>query len=35
MEQDEGEPKWANMKIAPIDYQDIVYYSAPKQKPAA
>jgi Fe-S cluster assembly protein SufB len=27
------EPKWANIKHDPIDYQDIIYYSAPKQKP--
>jgi Fe-S cluster assembly protein SufB len=26
------EPTWANVKIAPIDYQGIRYYSAPKQK---
>ncbi len=27
------EPRWwPNLKIAPIDYQNIVYYSAPKQK---
>jgi len=26
------EPKWANLRISPIDYQDIIYYSAPKQK---
>lgn len=27
------EPRWwPNLKIAPIDYQDIVYYSAPKPK---
>ncbi|HET9826255.1 MAG TPA: hypothetical protein VFP87_13035, partial [Chitinophagaceae bacterium] len=26
------EPKWANIKYAPINYQDIIYYSAPKQK---
>ncbi len=26
------EPNWANVKIDPIDYQDIIYYSAPKQK---
>jgi Fe-S cluster assembly protein SufB len=25
-------PKWANLKIPSIDYQDIIYYSAPKQK---
>src|SRR5207237_1758468 len=27
-----GEPKWANVHYPPIDYQDIIYYSAPKQK---
>jgi Fe-S cluster assembly protein SufB len=32
MEKSEGEPKWANVKYLPIDYQDIIYYSAPKQK---
>lgn len=26
------EPVWANVKFEPIDYQDIIYYSAPKQK---
>jgi len=26
------EPTWANVHHAPIDYQSIVYYSAPKQK---
>ena len=26
------EPKWANVHYSPIDYQDIVYYSAPKMK---
>src|SRR4029078_4114451 len=26
------EPKWANIKYPPIDYQDVIYYSAPKQK---
>jgi Fe-S cluster assembly protein SufB len=25
-----AEPRWARVKYAPIDYQDIVYYSAPK-----
>jgi len=25
-------PQWAHLKIPPIDYQDIIYYSAPKQK---
>src|SRR6266516_2693338 len=24
------EPKWANIKYPPINYQDIIYYSAPK-----
>jgi Fe-S cluster assembly protein SufB len=33
LEKAEAEPKWANIKYGPIDYQDIVYYSAPKQKP--
>ena len=28
------EPKWANIKYDPINYQDIIYYSAPKQKKA-
>ncbi len=27
------EPKWANIKYGPIDYQDIIYYSSPKKKP--
>ncbi|RPH64630.1 MAG: Fe-S cluster assembly protein SufB [Acidobacteria bacterium] len=27
------EPTWQNVKFNPIDYQDIIYYSAPKQKP--
>ena len=26
------EPKWQNVHYPPIDYQDIIYYSAPKQK---
>jgi len=25
-------PKWAHLKLPEIDYQDIIYYSAPKQK---
>ena len=33
LEQAEAEPKWANVKYGPIDYQDISYYSAPTQKP--
>lgn len=27
------EPHWSNVDYAPIDYQDICYYSAPKKKP--
>jgi len=27
------EPAWPNVNYPPIDYQEIVYYSAPKQKP--
>jgi len=34
LEKAQAEPKWANVKYPPIDYQDIVYYSAPKNKPA-
>src|SRR4051794_15339084 len=26
------EPKWANVRFPDINYQDIIYYSAPKQK---
>jgi Fe-S cluster assembly protein SufB len=26
------EPTWPNVEYPPIDYQDIIYYSAPKQK---
>ncbi|HUI63963.1 MAG TPA: Fe-S cluster assembly protein SufB [Bacteroidota bacterium] len=26
------EPRWPNVKYPPIDYQDIIYYSAPKRK---
>jgi len=32
LEKAEAEPRWANVKYPPIDYQDISYYSAPKQK---
>src|SRR5919198_5269969 len=31
LEQSEAEPKWANVHYPPIDYQDIIYYAAPKQ----
>jgi Fe-S cluster assembly protein SufB len=27
------EPTWHNVRYPPIDYQEIVYYSAPKQRP--
>jgi Fe-S cluster assembly protein SufB len=33
LEKSHAEPKWANIKYPPIDYQAISYYSAPKQKP--
>lgn len=33
LEKAQAEPKWANVKFGPIDYQNIVYYSAPKKKP--
>jgi Fe-S cluster assembly protein SufB len=26
------EPKWPNVKYPPVNYQDIIYYAAPKQK---
>lgn len=29
------EPDWAHVDYPPIDYQDIIYYSAPKAKPKA
>jgi Fe-S cluster assembly protein SufB len=34
LEKAQGEPKWANIHYGPIDYQGIVYYSAPKPKQA-
>ncbi len=33
LQQKDAEPKWANISYPPIDYQDMTYYSAPKQKP--
>ena len=27
------EPKWQNVTFPPVDYQQIIYYSAPKKKP--
>jgi Fe-S cluster assembly protein SufB len=27
------EPKWHNVHFPPVDFQNIIYYSAPKQKP--
>jgi Fe-S cluster assembly protein SufB len=32
LEKAQAEPKWANVRYEPINYQEIVYYSAPKQK---
>ena len=28
-----AEPTWHNVQVSPINYQDIIYYSAPKKKP--
>src|ERR1700731_4845598 len=33
LEKSQAEPKWANVTYPAIDYQNMVYYSAPKQKP--
>jgi len=33
LEKAQAEPKWANIKYPPIDYQSIVYYSAPQNRP--
>ncbi len=30
--QEMEQPQWAHLKIPPIDYQDIIYYAAPKKK---
>ena len=27
------EPVWHNVHFPPIDFQDVIYYSAPKQRP--
>jgi Fe-S cluster assembly protein SufB len=32
LEREEGEPKWANIHYPPVDFQDMVYYSAPKSR---
>ncbi len=32
LEKSQAEPKWANIHYPPIDYQNIIYYSAPKSK---
>ena len=32
LEKSAAEPRWANIKYPPIDYQNIIYYSAPKTK---
>jgi Fe-S cluster assembly protein SufB len=29
-----SEPRWGNVKYGPIDYQHIIYYAAPKKRPA-
>ncbi|MCI0330412.1 MAG: Fe-S cluster assembly protein SufB [candidate division Zixibacteria bacterium] len=33
MAKEEGQPKWANIHYPEINYQDIIYYAAPKKKP--
>src|SRR5262245_56806591 len=35
LERTASEPRWANVTFPPIDYQKIVYYSAPKRQTAA
>jgi Fe-S cluster assembly protein SufB len=30
----EAEPRWSNVRYPSIDYQNIIYYAAPKQKKA-
>src|SRR5213593_1572273 len=32
LEKSQAEPRWANVHYPSIDYQDIIYYAAPKQK---
>src|SRR5919109_4223840 len=34
LEKSEAEPRWANVHYPSIDYQDVIYYSAPKPKKA-
>jgi len=34
-EPSQGENKWAQVSYPPIDFQDLTYYAAPKQKPTA
>ena len=31
LEKSQAEPTWANVKYPSIDYQNIIYYAAPKQ----
>jgi len=33
MKKEDAEPRWANIKYGPIDYQNSRYYSAPKKRP--
>src|SRR3954465_4045843 len=32
LEKSQAEPKWANIHYPPIDYQDMIYYAAPRPK---
>ncbi len=34
LEKSQAEPKWANIHYPPIDYQNLIYYSAPKTNAA-
>ena len=33
LNKEQGEPTWAKVSYPPIDYQSIIYYSAPKRRP--
>ncbi len=33
LQKEDAEPRWANIKYGPIDYQDSYYFSAPKKRP--
>src|SRR5207249_1989641 len=35
LEKSQAEPRWANVHYAPVDYDEIVCYAAPKARPAS